>query len=60
MRPRLTKFTLRRMMAVVAFWALMFAFALDIYPSVGKFVKQDTQSGSQETMLTLTRSWSFS
>ncbi len=42
MRPRLTKFTLRRMMAVVAFWALMFAFALDIYPSVGKFVKQDS------------------
>ena len=42
MRVPLTRFTLRRMMAVVAFCALVFAFALDIYPSVGKFVGQDS------------------
>ena len=42
MRLRLTTFTLRRMMAWVAFWAFLFAFALDIYPSVGKFLKQDS------------------
>ena len=37
-RPR---FTLRRMMVVVAFCAFVFALALDIYPSVGKFARQD-------------------
>jgi hypothetical protein len=42
MRRRLTTFTLRRMMAWVAFWAFLFAFALDIYPSVGRFLKQDS------------------
>jgi MFS family permease len=39
--PR-ARFTLRQMIAVVAFMALIFAFALDIYPSVGKFVREET------------------
>jgi hypothetical protein len=38
--PR-ARLTLRRMMAVVAFCALVFALALDIYPSVGKFARED-------------------
>ena len=42
MRLPRARFTLRQMMAVVAFMALTFAFALDIYPSVGKFVEQES------------------
>ena len=41
MRLPLARLTLRRMMAVVAFCALVFALALDIYPSVGKFARED-------------------
>jgi hypothetical protein len=42
MRLPRARFTLRRMMAVVALVALVFAFALDIYPSVGQFVRQES------------------
>jgi hypothetical protein len=41
MRLPRARLTLRRMMGVLAFCALVFAFALDIYPSVGKFARQD-------------------
>jgi hypothetical protein len=41
MRLSRARLTLRRMMAVVAFCALVFALALDIYPSVGQFARED-------------------
>ncbi len=42
MRLPRARLTLRRMMAIVAFCALVIALALDIYPSVGKFTREDS------------------
>lgn len=45
MRLLRARFALRQMIAVVAFMALMCAFALDIYPSVGKFAGERSSIG---------------
>jgi hypothetical protein len=49
MRLPRARLTLRRMMAIVAFCALVIALALDIYPSVGKFTREDRPSRSKRT-----------